>query len=178
MGVYDTALIHKEIEKRKLTIYTPKKYTSDCSKTEYKRNDFTYDKDADEFTCPHGEKLPLRTLRRSESGVYREYRADTKTCKGCPYRDKCLAPSHNSRIIQVNIFQHIMDKHHGNDGSAEYNDALRKRQLWCEGTFAAQKARHNLRQMFRRGLRAAADHCLLSACAVNLKRLVKETAGA
>jgi len=172
-SAYDTALIHKEIEDRKLTIYTPKKDTSDCSKTEYKRDDFTYDAQTDEFTCPHGEKLSLRTLQRSESGIYREYRADTKICKVCPHRDKCLAPSKNSRIILVNIHQHIMDEHHKCDGSAEYNDALRKRQIWCEGTFAAQKARHNLGQMFRRGLRAAADHCFLSACAVNLKRLVR-----
>jgi len=177
-SAYDTALIHKEIEERSFTIYTPKKDTSDNSKTEYKRDDFTYDKDADEFTCPHGEKLSLRTLQRSESGVYREYRADTKVCKICPHRDKCLSPNKNSRSVLVNIFQHIMDKHHENDGSDEYDDALRKRQIWCEGTFAAQKARHNLGQTFRRGLRAAADHCLLSACAVNLKRLVKATAGA
>jgi len=172
-SAYDTALIHKEIEERKLRIYTPKKDTSDCSKTDYKRDDFTCDKDTDEFTCPHGAKLSLRTLTRSESGVYREYRADTKTCKVCPHRDKCLAPSQKSRKIQINIFQHIMDKHHETDGSAEYNDALRKRQIWCEGTFATQKARHNLGQMSRRGLRAAADHCFLSACAVNLKRLIK-----
>jgi len=177
-SAYDTALIHKEIEERKLTIYTPKKDTSDNSKTEYKRNDFAYDSQTDEFICPHGEKLSLRTLQRSESGVYREYRADTKSCKVCPHRSKCLAPSQNTRKIQINIFQHIMDEHHENDGSAEYNDALRKRQIWCEGTFAAQKARHNLGQMFRRGLRAAADHCFLSACAVNLKRLVRARATA
>jgi transposase len=177
-SAYDTALIHKEAEDRKLTIYTPKKDTSDNSKTEYKRDDFTYDKETDEFTCPHGKKLTLKTTQRTESGVYREYRADTKTCKVCPHRDKCLAPSKNSRVILVNIFQHIMDKHHESDGSAEYNDALRKRQIWCEGTFAAQKARHNLRQLLRRGLRAAADHCFLSACAVNLKRLLKARDGA
>jgi len=176
-SAYDTALIHKEIEDRKLTIYTPKKDTSDSSKTEYKRDDFVYDKDTDDFTCPQGEKLTLRTLQRSESGVYREYRADTNTCKVCPHRDKCLAPSQMSRKIQVNIFQHIIDKHHENDGSAEYNAALRKRQIWCEGTFAAQKSQHNLKQLLRRGLRAAADHCFLSACAVNLKRLLKCRAG-
>jgi len=172
-SAYDAALIHKEIEERGLTIYTPKKDTSDNSKTEYKRDDFTYDKDTDDFTCPHGAKLTLKSLTRSESGVYREYRADTKTRKSCLHRDKCLAPSKNTRIILVNIFQHIMDKHHETDGSAEYNDALRKRQIWCEGTFAAQKARHNLGRMFRRGLQPAADHCFLSACAVNLKRLVR-----
>ena len=50
---------------------------------------------------------------------------------------------------------------------------LNLRQIWCEGSFAAQKWKHNLRRLFRRGLEAAEDHCLLSATALNLKRMVK-----
>jgi len=172
-AAYDTALIHKEMDEREITIYTPKKETSDNSKTEYKREDFAYNLEKDEFICPDGKSLTLRGLQRSESGVFREYRADTKNCKYCPNREKCLAPSQKSRKIQVNIFQYIVDKHHEADDSAEYNDALRKRQIWCESTFAHQKSQHNLKQLFRRGLQAAADHCFLSACAVNLKRLIK-----
>jgi len=87
--------------------------------------------------------------------------------------EKCLAPSQSSRKIQVNIFQGIVDKHHEVDGSPEYNDALIQRQVWCEGTFSSQKSQHNLKQLFRRGLKAAVDHCFLSACAINLKRLAK-----
>jgi Uma2 family endonuclease len=176
-AAYDTAIIHKEMEEREITIYTPEKETSDNSKTEYKHEDFAYNQEKDEFICPDGKSLTLRCLQRGESGITREYRADTKTCRYCPNREKCLAPSQKSRKIQVNIFQHIVDKHHESDGSAEYNDALRKRQIWCEGTFAAQKSQHNLKQLFRRGLRAAAEHCFLSACALNLKRLIKCHAG-
>nr|WP_302467306.1 transposase [Intestinimonas massiliensis (ex Afouda et al. 2020)] len=50
---------------------------------------------------------------------------------------------------------------------------MRKRQIWCEGTFAAQKWGHNLTRVLRRGLEAAEDHCLLSATALNLKRMIK-----
>lgn len=177
-SAYDNALIHKEIEDRNLAFYTPKKDTSDIAKVEYKRDDFTYDKERDIFICPHGERLTLRTTQRGENGVFREYRSNTKVCKGCPHRDKCLAPSQKSRRVTVSVFQDIVDRHHAAEGSGEYNDALRKRQIWCEGTFAAQKSQHNLRQLFRRGLRAAADHCLLSACAINLKRLVMCQSGA
>lgn len=170
---YDTTLIHKELEEREITAYMPEKEIADNSKTEYKRKDFIYDRTEDNFICPHGTPLNLRCLQRYESGIYREYRANTKTCKNCPNREKCLAPSQKSRKIQVNIFQDIVDKHHASDGAAEYDAALRERQIWCEGTFAAQKARHNLRGLFRRGLKAAETHCLLSATAINLKRMVK-----
>ena len=171
-SAYDTALIHKELEERELAVYMPKKDTSDSSKTEYKREDFIYDQEVDEFICPNGQSLKLRCLQRLESGVFREYRTIPKVCRACPNHNKCLAPSQKSRKIQVNIFQSIVDKHHEADGSPEYDSALRKRQIWCEGTFAAQKARHNLRGLFRRGLKAAEEHCLLSATALNLKRMV------
>jgi transposase len=172
-AAYDTALIHKEMDERKLTVYFPKKDTSDHSKAEYKRYDFIYNQDTDEFVCPGGKALKLRCLQRLETGVFREYRTVPKDCRDCTNREKCLAPSQKSRKIQVNIFQNIVDRHHASDGSDEYKSALKKRQIWCEGTFAAQKARHNLRGLFRRGLEAAEEHCLLSATAINLKRMVK-----
>jgi len=172
-SAYDTALIHKEMDTRDITIYTPEKETSGSTKVEYKREYFNYNKEIDVFTCPNGEALTLRCLQRSESGVFREYRSDPKTCKHCPDCEKCLAPSQKSRKIQVNIFQDIVDKHHEADGSEEYDAAMRKRQILCEGTVASQKERHNLRRLFRRGLGAAEDHCLLSAIAINLKRMVK-----
>ena len=51
--------------------------------------------------------------------------------------------------------------------------ALKGRQIWCEGTFSIQKRFHNLTCVLRRGLEAAEDHCLLSATALNLKRMIK-----
>ena len=170
---YDTSLIHKELDERKIMIFTPEKAVSDTSKAEFKRADFSYDEAGDEFICPNGAKLKLNRLQRNESSVTREYKANTKDCKACPYREKCLAPSQPYRRLQVNIFEEIVKKHHERDGTEEYEEALRKRAIWSEGTFAAQKRAHNLKQIFRRGIEAAETHCLLSATAMNLKRMVK-----
>jgi len=172
-SAYDTSLIHKELDERGITIYTPEKKTSDTSKAEFKREDFSYDEESDTFTCPNGKLLKLQRLQRNESSVTREYKANTKDCKDCPHREKCLAPSQKCRRIQVNIFEEIVKRHHENDGSPQYKAALRARQIWSEGTFSAQKERHNLKRIFRRGIEAAQTHCLLSAIAVNLKRMVK-----
>jgi len=84
-----------------------------------------------------------------------------------------MTASQPCRRIQVNIFEDAVKKNHKGDGTPEHKAVLNLRQIWCEGTFAAQKARHNLRRLFRRGLEAAEDHCLLSATALNLKRMVK-----
>jgi transposase len=176
-SAYDTAAIHKKLDELELAVYLPQTETGGSSKAEYRREHFAYHQDTDSFTCPAGQTLTLRGTQRLESGVFREYRASPKDCKNCPHRSKCLAPSQKSRKIQVHIFQDIVDRHRQANGTPEHCDALRKRQIWCEGTFAAQKARHNLGQVFRRGLCAATDHCLLAACAINLKRLVKCHAG-
>ncbi|NBJ90590.1 hypothetical protein D5270_14070 [Acutalibacter sp. 1XD8-36] len=46
-------------------------------------------------------------------------------------------------------------------------------QIWCEGTFAAQKWGHNMARVLRRGLEAVENHCLLSPTALNLKRTIR-----
>jgi transposase len=175
---YDTTLIHRKLDERGIEMITPEKQTSDTSKTEFKRDDFSYYEERDEFICPGGNILKLQNLQRNESTVNRVYKASIKDCKDCPQREKCLAPSQKCRKIQVNIFEKIYKRHHKNDGSPAYKAALRARQIWSEGTFAAQKERHNLKRIFRRGIEAAQTHCLLSAIAVNLKRMVKYAARA
>ena len=58
-------------------------------------------------------------------------------------------------------------------GTPGYYEALRLRKTYCEGNFSHQKTEHNLRRLRKRGLGKAHEHCLLSATALNLKRMVK-----
>jgi len=172
-SAYDVSLVHQELSEKGIRLITPANTEVPKYKAELKRTDFIYDEKRDCFRCPMGKDLPLRRLQRSENNVSREYRADRKDCKECPCRSKCLTASQPCRRIQVNIFEDAVKKNHEGDGTPEHKAVLDLRQIWCEGTFAAQKARHNLRRLFRRGLEAAEDHCLLSATALNLKRMVK-----
>ena len=172
-SAYDISLVHQELMEKNIRIVTPANDEVPTYKAELKKEDFTYDEKRDCFLCPMGKDLPLRRLQRSENNITREYRADRKDCRDCPIRSKCLTASQPCRRIQVNIFEDAVKKNHEGDGTPEHKAVLDLRQIWCEGTFAAQKARHNLRRLFRRGLEAAEDHCLLSATALNLKRMVK-----
>jgi transposase len=172
-SAYDVSLVHQELSERDIQLITPINNETPNYKVELQKTDFTYNEKDDVFICPMGKQLPLRRLQRSESNISREYRADCKDCKGCPIRDKCLSAGQPCRRIQVNIFEDAVRENHRGDGTPEHRAVLALRQIWCEGTFAAQKARHNLRRLYRRGLEAAEDHCLLSATAVNLKRMVR-----
>ena len=169
---YDTSLIHREMEDNNITVFTPSTKKQDKYKVKFKRDAFRYNEIDDVFLCPNGKTLRLRQLERFESNIVREYAASAKDCRDCPCKDKCLAPSQESRRVRVNIFENVVRKHHEHDGTCAHTYALNQRQIWCEGTFANQIKKHNLRGLSRRGLAAARDHCLLSATALNLKRLV------
>ena len=171
-SAYDIGIVHQELTDKGINIFTPVNDEKPRYKAEFQRDDFKYNPDDDAFYCPNGKALTMRQLQRSEYGVYWEYRTDNKDCKGCLMRERCLTPSQSNRRIQVNIFENAIKNNHNRDGTPEHKEILDLRQIWCEGTFAMQKARHNLRSLFRRGLEAAEDHCLLSATAVNLKRMV------
>jgi len=172
-SAYDVSLVHQELSEKGIQLIAPINNETPRYKAELEKTDFTYSKENDVFVCPQGKLLPLRRLQRSESNISREYRADRKDCAGCPIKDKCLSASQPCRRIQVNIFEDAVKRNHAGDGTPEHREILNLRQIWCEGRFAAQKARHNLRQTLRWGLEAAETHCLLSATALNLKRMIK-----
>jgi len=172
-SAYDISLVHQELSEKGICLFTPPNDDEPRYKVELHKTDFTYDQVEDIFICPCGKKLSLRQLQRTEGNIYWDYQAEVKDCKECEMRDKCLSASKTNRHIQVNIFENAVKENHSRDGTPAHKAVLDIRQIWCEGTFATQKARHNLRYLFRRGLEATEDHCLLSATAVNLKRMVK-----
>ena len=78
-----------------------------------------------------------------------------------------------ARKVSVSYFAADRQRNLKRSHEPAYREALKLRQVWCEGSFSAQKREHNLARVLRRGLEAAEDHCLLSATALNLKRMIK-----
>ena len=142
-----------------------------------KRDAFCYDEQRDAYVCPQGKFMRRNTLHRSASGLYWLYLADKQDCQSCPLREKCLnkTDKRGTRKLGHSYFREARLKNINRQHEPEYREALKLRQIWCEGTFAAQKRDHNLTRVLRRGLEAAEDHCLLSAAALNLKRMIKYT---
>lgn len=171
-SAYGTSLICRSLEDMGICLYTPGATGGVNYKTEFTREEFSYQKETDCFLCPAGKRLALRSLEREEFNICRVYRADRRDCTACPMASRCVSPSQKSRTVRVNIFEEPLKRCQERRGTAYHTYILRLRQIWCEGSFAAQKARHNLRSLYRRGLEAAESHCLLSAMALNLKRMV------
>ena len=115
------------------------------------------------------EEIPAFCLPQNRGGAASKFRTD---CDICPVRTECIGKCRTKHIERNYFWKEIradIDKLE----TLPYQRALRKRQIWSEGTFAAQKWGNNLARLFRRGIEAAEDHCLLSATALNLKRMIR-----
>ena len=71
--------------------------------------------------------------------MYWEYWADRADCQGCPLRAKCLSgqDKRGARKLLDTYFRPPVRRNLARQSEPDYLDALRKRQIWCEGTFAA-----------------------------------------
>ncbi len=172
---YDFPLAHRALGELGIGFFVRPQKTAARVSVQFTRDDFCRDENRDMYLCPIGKELCLRRLARSASGLFWEYQADKRDCALCPLREKCLRESdkRGARKVSVSYFAADRQRNLERCSSPEYREALKLRQVWCEGSFSAQKHEHNLARVLRRGLEAAEDHCLLSATALNLKRIIK-----
>ena len=169
---YDEPEIHAEMLEMGINTYIPRK---DRGVKEddgtYTRDDFQYDSLQDVYICPNGCVLKFSTFKKGR-GIKR-YASKTSDCKNCPLKNSCLSGKKKIRYIECSYHWTQYEKQHENDGTDRYLGVQRLRKIWCEGTFAHQKARHCMTRAKMRGIAQTKGQCLLSACAVNLKRMIK-----
>ena len=171
---YDRAIAHYLLSKENIKLYAAPIREKTVWKTEITRKDLIYDEQNDCFICPNSKLLTYSNVERSEYGeVSRLYRTKTKDCKNCTYYEKCIAPSKKQKNIRVNVLEPFILKSRKLAETARFKELMRLRQIIAEGNHALQKEHHNLRFTRKRGLAKALEHCLFSAMALNLKRLVK-----
>lgn len=171
-SAYDLPLFHRVLKDHNIRFYV--RPCSNSLKACGKGNpsSFVYDEENDLYRCPQGKELELRNLTRLSGGLRWVYYSKKADCDICPVRTECIGKCH-TKHIERNYFWKEIRADIDELETPLYQRALRKRQIWSEGTFAAQKWGNNLARLFRRGIEAAEDHCLLSATALNLKRMIR-----
>ena len=171
---YDNSEVYDAMLKRGIRTYIPKKRkpNNTPSYTEgFEPEAFTYDSEEDVYICPQGKILAYSCYNKN--GHKKRYLAAKKDCNNCPCRQQCIGSSKNSRMVERMLHEESRQEQAKNRNTPEYFAALRLRKIWCEGNFSHQKAEHNLRRTYKRGIERVTEQCLLSACAMNLIRLVK-----
>jgi transposase len=171
---YDHPEVHYGLEQLGILGYIPPietNYGGDA----INRKEFTYHEDNDIFVCPVGNVLRFTHLAKSKTKnkIGKVYAAKTKDCANCPIRQQCFGKSGKFRTIQVALFQDIVVRNRDRSRTPDYYQVQRLRRIWCEGTFGIQKAHHNLNKTYKRGIEKVKEQCLLSALAINIKRIIK-----
>ncbi len=135
---------------------------------------FMYDEATDEFICQKGKSLKLRKLiyKKLSQNYYRMYSLPRKECSSCESFSECSSDHGNVRINSSTYYPAFY-RNRKKYKTPEYLRLMRLRKIWAEGTFSVLKREHNLKKISKRGILKATEECLLSATALNLKRLIR-----
>ncbi|WP_082341743.1 transposase [Paenibacillus solani] len=101
------------------------------------------------------------------------YASESKDCKQCALRTRCFGKTGNRKTVQRPLFQEARERNVARSRSDEYRAIQKARRVWCEGSFGTMKRCHNLTYTYKKGIWNATEHCLLSALALNIKRMIK-----
>ena len=148
----------------------------------FSRGDFTYDQDADVYTCPAGKSVRKRQRKLSDRWAAMppsplvNYRAAQRDCDVCPLKPQCC-PHEPVRRLQRSIHEAARDKARAIATTEAYVVSRRQRKK-VEMLFAHLKRILKLDRLRLRGPNGARDEFLLAATAQNLRKLAKLVAPA
>ena len=128
---------------------------------------FAYDRERDELVCPAGKRLVQRT--RHAHNRQTEYAAKVKDCRDCPLKAQCTRA--RCRVTHRHWDQDYLEVTAAERERAGYRWSQRCRKK-IEHLFAEAKEQMGLRRARRRGRRNVTEQCLLTALALNIKRIV------
>jgi hypothetical protein len=169
---YDHIEVHKELLDMKIKTYTPLINTEKRRQSNtFSPSDFYYDSNNDTYICPANNILKYSTVDKKNR--HKIYTISKKICENCSLKSQCIANKNESKKLSVPFFKEEVKIQRANYGSERYYEVQRLRKTYCEGNFATQKDQHNLKKTRRCGNKAVTEHCILSAVALNLRKMVK-----
>jgi len=165
---YGTVEIIRALEDAGIRAYVP---LTDWDKRTsfFGRDEFSYDAEADQYTCPNGALL--RWERHDYVNQTHHYRADAATCNACPLKAKCTT-SEEGRSLRRSFYQEYLDRVVAYHQTAAYKKAYQKRKEWVEPLFGEGQQWHGLRRFRLRTLVKVNCEGVMTATGQNLKRLL------
>ena len=134
----------------------------------YPIEQFQYNEQKDEFTCPQGKTLRYWGIQQHSK--QHAYRASLKDCRSCPVKEQCTRSSYRS--LSYHIYESSIDIARKLTKTREYRISQRMRKR-VEELFGEAKDCMGLRRMKFRGALFVREQVLLTAAAQNIKRLAR-----
>jgi transposase len=133
---------------------------------------FSYDAAADAYCCPAGELLrPMEGRWTNTSGRSEiRYASNTKTCRACPLRARCLSPKASRRTIGRWEHEDVLERHRTRMRGA--GELMRRRSGLVEHPFGTLKCRAGYRHFLVRGFDKVRGEWSLMALCYNFTRVL------
>lgn len=137
-------------------------------KGKYGKHKFVYLKEWDVYICPERNYLEYVTTDRNG---YREYKCKNDRCTSCPRREECLSEKQKTKSLRRHVWEDYRDEAYVFTHTEEGKEIYARRKETVERSFADSKELFGLRYCRMRGLAKAAEQCLLTAAAQNMKKI-------
>lgn len=138
------------------------------------KDNFVYDKQKDQYTCPQGKTLRNRSFVKNLRHYI--YRAHPKHCRNCSLLKQCTnSPAGRSVTRHVNEIYIEQAKEHLKTPFAKVT--ISQRGEYVENAFACEKKDLGLNKARFRGLMSVHIQSLLTAASYNLKKLLQYSKG-
>ena len=134
------------------------------------RGAFTYDEDNDCYTGPAGKTLERKSRDTKKKIVI--YRGKQEECLSCALRNKCTGKTASARHL-ARPYADVRMKAEEFRKSEKGRKIFAARKTVIEGLFGEAKRCHGLRRAKQRGVEKVEIQALMTATALNIKRLLK-----
>ncbi len=131
---------------------------------------FTYDRKQHVLICPAGKLLhpqPKQKYKYSLNFISRSH-----DCRACPLEDECKTTKLHHKMLLFNVRQHLKDRAETRCQTEYGRRRLTERQTTVETIFGEAKTQLGLRRAQFRGLEKVSIQFLMTAVALNIKRMV------
>jgi hypothetical protein len=134
---------------------------------------FPYNKELDQYTCPMGKPLPFKGFDQTQDGrLLKNYWAAPKDCKACTLKPTCVPTSQCKKIIRTAYDPEYL-RAYARQQSRQGRCMRRLRQGTVEPIFGSLIHYYGLRKIGVRGKAGAHKVMLMAATAFNLKKYMK-----
>ena len=171
------AMLNWIVEIKQIEPHTPVWQKYEGTAGQFGMADFTWDAEADRYTCPAGKTLQRyrRKFKKKHTGITKAntiiYRATEHDCGACEYKSRCC-PKVSRRKITRSIYESSREVARAVAQTPAYKKTRRQRKK-VEMLFAHMKRILKLDRLRLRGMSGANDEFLLTATVQNLRRIAK-----
>ena len=147
-----------------------RKFKKDISK----RENMTYDKNTDEYTCHNNKKLkPTNTTTRTSATGYKSELTvyECEDCSDCAHKSKCTKAKGNKQIQVSKVFVNNRQKSYENITSKVGILLRTNRSIQVEGAFGVLKWDYQFNRFLRRGKNNIKLELLLLCFGYNINKL-------